>query len=224
MAGTYSIRIPEGDKAFVEALQKLTVSDFEKFVEAVAAAEPRIDMDNFADQIRRKWAVEEADQIGGIAEMALRATRAVEVQEIPAIEVVDAILEVVAESKADNSLGSDQLRSRIEKLMGIESIRITANALTFLTSHGHVFRDVTIFSDIRPIFLAGAKETSEPRASVIVHQMRLGVRHHGEDNPFFISLDDADIIELRDSLDEAVRRSDMIRSREESCGRTVVRN
>ena len=61
-----------------------------------------------------------------------------------------------------------------------------------------------------------------PSVSVLIHQLELRVYKSGSEEKVFLALDDNDLIELRDALEEAMKRSSLLKTFESGAGRTII--
>jgi hypothetical protein len=225
MADEYTIRIPDGEKAIVGTLRALRDEDFSRLLKLAREASPRLKVRSFSKMIEEAWGENLPEGLRGIIEMAVRASRAADVQRISSSEVLNALLEPLEENaKEGDPLSNETLRSRIVQLITVDSVRITAAAPAFLTAHPYVYTDAQIFSDLRPIFLQEMGSIAPPSASVIAHQLRIGVHHQDADTFLYVALDDADLLDLRDLIDAAIKRAAVLNSQEEISNRTIIRN
>jgi hypothetical protein len=99
----------------------------------------------------------------------------------------------------DSAGSSQQSKERLRKLLGLESLAISAKAVTLLTDHQRTLHSLRILTDVRYVFQPDAEK--EPQGAVISHMLKLSYHEGGDHKEFFVSLDGDDIANLRDALD-----------------------
>ena len=92
----------------------------------------------------------------------------------------------------------------LEALSPDTSFSLGTRALDVMREYEHVYCESRILTDIRPVFTGN----EEPSAFVFVHNLKIGhdmsvVKKHHE---FFVALDSADLRELRDVCERAIRK------------------
>jgi len=107
-------------------------------------------------------------------------------------------------------------RDRLDKLLNIESIRITSKATALLTDHDHVFCTARIYTDVRHVFQT---PDNRPVGAVIFHTLKLTYfGRDGRHDNFYLALDSSDIGDLRDVLNRADLKEKTLRSELEVTG------
>jgi hypothetical protein len=83
-------------------------------------------------------------------------------------------------------------------------------ATSLLAEHQHVFQDVRVLSDIRPIF--GENPQELPIATVITHVLKISflVRDHIEE--FFVAMDTPDVQKMIDVLERAKAKTQSLQT------------
>lgn len=103
------------------------------------------------------------------------------------------------------------LTKRLTELLQVEKpLGITSKANDVLTEHEHIFCNVRILTDIRPIFLSDL--TSAPSEAVIVHTLKIGYHQDHEHKEFYVALDSADVQKLKAAIERAELKSQSARS------------
>lgn len=101
------------------------------------------------------------------------------------------------------------LTSRLNKLLGLEAIDLTAKATSVLLEQQRSFTAARILTDIRPIF---DRDTTKPLdGAVLVHNLKIEYMESGEEKVFFVALDKRDIQLLIDVLIRAQQKESSIK-------------
>jgi uncharacterized protein (DUF1778 family) len=96
----------------------------------------------------------------------------------------------------------DQFASHLLGILsGNEVLNISAKAAGVLTDHEHIFCDVRILTDIRPVF--GSDISKVPDVSVTIYMLKIGYHEGRTHKEFFVALNAEDLRELREALDRA---------------------
>lgn len=133
---------------------------------------------------------------------------------------VEALAKLVGEDESFDELEPAQrarLAARIETLIRSPCLRLTAKAVELRTAYEHVFAEARILTDVRPVFADG--EIDRPAAGVVVDTLRLDYYGpDGEQQSFFVALDQEDMESLRDLSTRALAKSKVMRQLLESAG------
>lgn len=101
-------------------------------------------------------------------------------------------------------------RTRVTRLLGVESIATVTKASRVLTDYERAFYDVKILSDLRPVF--PTEPASGPIGMGIVHTLEIQFHKNGSDHDkFFVALTTTDLKKLRSALDRAELKVGMLR-------------
>jgi hypothetical protein len=99
-----------------------------------------------------------------------------------------------------------QLATRIETLIRLPAVRLTAKAADIRTEFEHVFAEARILTDIRPVFADG--EVHTPAAGVVVDTLKID--YYGPDGnrrSFYVALDEEDLNTIKDQAARALDKS-----------------
>jgi hypothetical protein len=103
-----------------------------------------------------------------------------------------------------------EFRTRISRLMSIDSIAAITKAARVLTDYERAFYDVKILSDLRPVF--PTDPSSGPIGMGIVHTLELLFHKTGRSHEkFYIALTTADLKKIRSALDRAEIKAGTLR-------------
>jgi len=104
----------------------------------------------------------------------------------------------------------NQLRENLQALLESPEIYSTAAAVDLLTQHATNYRGSRIVTDIRPIF---SRDVGEPPTGVVISEtLELQTwDRDGANKTLHIAMDDADLRELRDTVERALAKSETLR-------------
>jgi hypothetical protein len=142
-----------------------------------------------------------AEALGSL--YSARATRDASTEEF-VNEICDAMLTLDSEKFRLPEREREQFRLKLITLLAADFFGIVSKAWDLKTDDEHVFCNVRILTDLRPVF--GSSVDEGPKAMVVVHQMRLGYDPSGhieKHEDFYLTLDADDIRTLRKALDRA---------------------
>ena len=116
-------------------------------------------------------------------------------------------------TKWPSETSSDDIRTfrtRIMRLLEVESIATITKASRVLTDYERAFFDVKILSDLRPVF--PADPASGAVGMGIVHTLEIQFHKNGRDHDkFFVAMTTADLKKLRSALDRAELKVGVLR-------------
>jgi hypothetical protein len=127
--------------------------------------------------------------------------------------VKDITIELLRSDKNLPKLKSDRAASfnkNISKLLDLSAIAIKAKALAVATDTPHLFSEVKILSDMRPVF--GEKATEAPLGAVLMHSLRIGFAKEGREREFFVHMDTRDLQGLQECVNRALDKDATIRN------------
>jgi hypothetical protein len=107
----------------------------------------------------------------------------------------------------------------LTRLLKAEVVSTFGKADEIITDHAHVFQEARILTDVRPVF--GDDPDELPSAAVIVGMLRIDFfgRREGAKS-FFVALDQADLVKLRETVDRALRKTETMKQFLTSAGLT----
>jgi hypothetical protein len=124
----------------------------------------------------------------------------------------DAISQAIAHSPSLDISDTERasLVSRLARVLGLASLRTALKAHDLMTEHSHLFADVRIFSDVRPVF--GDLANEPPVGSVIIETLKIEYFDESLDRrAFFVALDHLDLEALKEVVDRAVEKTKTLR-------------
>jgi hypothetical protein len=110
----------------------------------------------------------------------------------------------------------DAFQQRLADLLKNEPLRVRAKAGALMFENPQVFQNARILTDLRPVFSVG-KELSVS-GTIIKHDLRIEFyAREGGYKQFFVTMDDADVRQLKLTLDRAERKAELLRSLLQKC-------
>ena len=101
---------------------------------------------------------------------------------------------------------ASDFKARLTKLLTINSLHITAKALSLKSEYEHTFCTARVLTDARPIY--GIDPSAVPQAVMIIHTLR--ITYHDESSrmrEIYIAMDQDDVKVLKEVLDRAEIKS-----------------
>lgn len=127
--------------------------------------------------------------------------------------VSDLVADVKEAAEKDASYAKErlsQLELNLSAVLGIASIQGSIKAWTLLTEHDRIYLESRVITDLRPIF---DEELSKPlQASLVVHTIKITVRRDGKREQLYIGADAADLDELRDQIERALKKGAVLKA------------
>lgn len=101
-----------------------------------------------------------------------------------------------------------------------DSIELIAKVFDIITEYRNVYcaPETRIVTDIRPIFTDDVSKG--PAAAAIIHNLKICYRRNGERDEFYVAIDEDELNHLREVLDRAEAKADLLR---EAIGLTKMR-
>ncbi|HEV7405933.1 MAG TPA: hypothetical protein VGO11_23510 [Chthoniobacteraceae bacterium] len=129
--------------------------------------------------------------------------------EVPVDEFADAVLRATVAFEPSGSRLTDDERNGArnflkEALSMDDTFGVSAKALSVSLDQERLFTECRILSDIRPVF--GDDIDSAPKATVIIHKLRINYNEGGELRHFYVSLDAEDLEALKSSVERALKK------------------
>jgi len=104
-----------------------------------------------------------------------------------------------------------QLRRRAAAILGTDVLTTTAVATDLQTQNPHNFQSARIVTDIRPVF--GDVIEERPAGAVIVETLQIQTwTRDGNAELIFVSMDEADLTQLKDIVDRALVKTNTLRA------------
>jgi hypothetical protein len=107
------------------------------------------------------------------------------------------------------------LKSNITKLIpSFKSVRHTLKAKDLLVENANNFTEARIISDIRIVYDDESEIQKKEQIAVVIHNLRITYSDGGNEDKFFhISLDLSDLGDLKESINRALEKDNLIRTK-----------
>jgi hypothetical protein len=100
-----------------------------------------------------------------------------------------------------------RFRDFLSAFLSIEAVRMFAKSVDLLQERDHLGYLFRIISDLRPLF---DEQISAPSGAVILHELRIVYYENGQSQSFAVSLDLADLLSLREAVERAIEKHDVL--------------
>lgn len=130
-------------------------------------------------------------------------------------------------SRAFRDFGGEKLtdeeftsfKKRIEGLLAVESLAVSAKALSLQRDFENTFCEAKTLTDVRSVF--GTNVEDKPVGFVLTHTLKIGYHDDGgRHREFFVALDEDDLSTLRDVVERAEKKAKSLRT---AMGKTELR-
>lgn len=208
-----TISVPKQEIPVLQKLAEISEQQLSELVAALNSSEPRLTRSAFVKAVAPKVPSISAEDVNSLVGTvcSLHWTRYSE--EISVEDLINAIVTALSQSGAEVSFKPETLhllKSRLTVLLSLEdSLGVTAKALDVMTEHANVFCKSRILSDIRPIF---SKDGDGATAAVIIHTLNIGYHENRKHKDFYVALDESDLRALREVLDRAEKKAQVLRA------------
>jgi len=105
-------------------------------------------------------------------------------------------------------------KERLRTILDIRSLFVSAKAFVVMADHQRMVHGIKILTDVRYVFQTNPEE--EPFGAVIVHTLKLSYHENDDHKDFYIAMDDDDLIKIRDVLDRADAKANILASKLEN--------
>jgi hypothetical protein len=97
--------------------------------------------------------------------------------------------------------------ANLTTLLSLETLVLAARAHDVVTEAERVFHDARILTDVRPVFLPGARVADGPRAAVLLSNLKIEYHEgRGAIDSVFFALDHSDLVRLQSVVDRALAK------------------
>lgn len=195
------IRIPDQYRPGIEMLARLSAQAMQELLDVLLQESPLIRPAALISRATSKVHDIPSRDAQSIIDALFSLDAARNYFDMPLDEFVDGISQ--AETLEISVEGRSQLKERLQTLLDLPAVTITAKASILLNEAERRFHDARVVTDVRPIFKDGVEDA--PVAAIILHNLRIRYHHDvdGRLDDIYVSLDVGDVQELRDVLDRA---------------------
>jgi hypothetical protein len=216
-----SLRIPLRARAALVSLANFSEPQMDALKRELRDAEPTLSLTKLAKRIAPAIKHTEDETIGLLAALSslyvTRVGKGVTLENF-SLELIEA-LNLKETGKDEKPLSDEQVlkfKTDINELLSLDdSLGVTAGATSIMVELEHVWQSARILTDLRPVF---GPDLREPKADVLIHNLRISYREGAHSNEFFVGLDSNDLRMLRDVVERALQKESSLRSRAEKNG------
>jgi hypothetical protein len=204
MAAPAFYRIPPTSRQPIRALLDLSDQQLNEIRHALQVIQPMLSATDLVTSLTPQIQDLNPKQVESVIQTILEVAGVWAAGDVPLAQFADGI-----SGSSDLALDeNDRLRlaERLEQLIHIPSLSLTARAIQTVYNNYRVFREASVQTDLRPIF-ASDDESDEPFGAAVMHTLRLSYFEDGESKSLYISLDSNDLKALRQSLEQAEPRA-----------------
>jgi hypothetical protein len=197
------IELPSEAIEDLKRIAGIEENTFASLLKAIVETKPSFTVPQFARKVLQK--------VPGIAELDLRSTLIATVSLHSMLTRAGgpaSIGRLLAGILSAETLTPEQktvLESRLPKLLTADgTLEITAKAREVMTEHEHIFCNVRMLSDIRPVF---SDDLEKSYGAVIIHNLRIGYHQDQKHRDFYVALDTDDIRALKVAIERAEKKT-----------------
>lgn len=127
--------------------------------------------------------------------------------------LIESVVELTKKDK-DKELDEDKLKALKRNLLLIfensKNLKLTLKAFKLEFENDNLYSDARIISDIRLIFNDELEDTK--RNGIILHRLHINFKKKRVDDEMFFTLDLKDLKNLKEDIDRAIKKEEIIKS------------
>ncbi|WP_419842185.1 hypothetical protein [Candidatus Poriferisodalis sp.] len=207
------LSVPEDDLAAFEHIRDLGDVAFASLNAALHDAHPTSQLTNLVKQVNCKLPATAQTHTHAI----LRALAGLIAFADQSRQHLHSLVPRLAANDELNAGSNDSqtLAQRLVSLTDSTALRLLGKSADLRREHQRTLADARIISDIRPIFADSLADDSRPEAMFVSHTLKLEYQDAALDGGYksvYISLDESDMLSLRDAIMRALKKSKELRS------------
>lgn len=215
------VRVPPSDRDAIRRVARMADSDFETLVRVFQAEGDTLSRSDLVSAVSGALDLKTNDAevllAAFLGAQSVRFRRKASAAEVAGAVSQDSNLEL-----SDDE--SSKLGERLARILDVNEVAVLARAAELLAEDDKTFCQARTLSDLRPVFAFGGEEL-EMAGVLIRHSLKL--RYHVEGRvadteAFFLTVDEAALRELRDTLDRAIEKGRVLRATATAAGLRVV--
>ena len=221
MANTFGLRIPEHYQLGIAKIISLRDESFNEIITLLESIPISINSKKSIESLASKAQTISAEDVEKITETIYSLYQLK--NQLPLSEsedFLDVIVDAMNTSENDSlklSNGAlEKFKQNLSALLNVSSLSIGTKASNLRTDHKNILKDVSLITDIRPVF--GESIDDSPLGIVLVHNLKLVYEQDDELKNFYVALDDDDITTFISSLKRAQNKSESLRKFTEKSG------
>ena len=213
-------QVPKSQKPVLDALLRYDKVKWESLLSCLEEAGPFLISEGVEDRISKALDVDDREA-GAINYTLTSIYAAHENFGFTANKILRAI-------KSDPDLapllaeaGEDEIGRFLDRLFSLKaSLGVVTKAYRLAREHENIFCTSGVTTDLRPVFDEAAETAI---AAGIVHHLRISFHKHASDGDFFVALDAADLRQLREEIDLALKKEIELRKLASSINLPVMK-
>ena len=200
------VNIPLDHRKALASLARIEGSAFENIVEALRDLEPCLRLSDLRARVKTPLS-----SVSGADEQLTDALLAVATTSSRIDFSSDFFQAVVEAVSAGEILSKDQggaLSQRLKALLDIPVIRISTKSSTLQVAHDRVYNSARVVTDVRPVF---PEPLGRDFRYMVIHHLHVTSMRDNRLEDLYIAMDDKDLLALRDTIDRACQKADVLR-------------
>lgn len=206
--------IPEHQQSALIRIRELSDGAFDQFIRALENVEPTAKSADLFENVKRQ-----APDLMAIEDLRSALSTLYSLYNLRAMVDVSSthfirdLLRAIQDSGNEHLKFSDTekgaFEERLVRLMDIGPLNLSSKAFMLQREHEHLFHDVQLFTDLRPVF--GANPSEEPIGMVLAYTLKVvyhGARQHEE---LYIALDSDDVAKLKSVIERAETKAETLK-------------
>lgn len=208
------LRIPPQHLRPLKALVQLSAAERQALIDAVLKEAPTLSLETLGENVAQVSGID-SDKVAPIVDLLVSLHSAREGLDLSTEEVVAELHHAMELTDAPELKLAPDNWSAFESVMTAllspdHSLALTAKAVIVMREHPHVYFTGRVLTDLRPVFRSNVEEA--PAVLVTVHTLKLVYHTNmGDLAEFFVALDRADVTELIDLMQRALKKEDALR-------------
>jgi hypothetical protein len=211
-----ALSVPQPQVDYIKKLVGLSDEQIAQFVDALAKAGPRFNVQDLALEVARHLDLPKEVVIGMVQVVGslyvTKDTQNAQTNSFVDQEVFPALKRAGTFTKDSEDAQWKKLRKFLLDALALEdTVGTAAKAGSVLTQHEHIFMAAKILTDVRAIFHSNTSE--KPQSAVIIHMLRVIYRDfQGNRSEHFFALDSNDVRSLKTVIDRALKKEETLTS------------
>lgn len=205
-----TLRIPGRYVRGLQALTNLPADEFAETLSSLEGPHDRLATERLATSVANVVASLDVDQAAELLEAVFSLLALLPESGEGAEELAQRISES-SDLDADDDETREQVATRLLAMMNIETVRIAGRSLDLMTENARTLHETRIVTEVRPVF--GAEVKDGAKAAMVVSELK--IEFHDADrtvDAHFYAVDRSDLERLRDVIDRAIDKTDVLKS------------
>ncbi len=200
------LQVPPRDEPLLAKFIQMSPEEVASLIQSLREEQPTLDIEQLADSIADRLSLDRGrtnEALRFLANLSIaRQTLGMPIDEF----VAELRTAIETTGKKDLSPGDwrDFQTAVTEVLSGDNALAVSSKALDISSDTERAYCYARVLTDLRPIFRANVEQA--PAAMVAVHTLKIVYHGDGKHRDFFVTLDRADLEQLSDLLQRALKK------------------